>query len=184
MFKIMKTEIDFQSTNRFLMSLGTVLVTMSIIVGYSFIYYVRLLLTQYSLYMLVLAILLGIIFFGFFLFGGNAVRRGYDGLKEFEGLEKKFKFENMVNQILDQDLKLIDIKLKQLEYNEKVRSLKKIDGSKSLGIQELNEVLYRDIQNVVAQALDPNFYENTYPEIVKNITKKSEEIKKIRRQVN
>lgn len=174
MFKIMKIEIDFQSTNRFLMSSGFVLVTMSIIVGYSFF---NLLLTQYSPDKLGLAIFLGITFLGYLLIGCNAVQKGYNGLKEFEGLEKKFKFENMVNQILDQDLKLIDIKLKQLEYNEKLRSLKEIDRSKSFRIQELNEVRYRDIQNVVAQALDPNFYENTYPEIVKNITKKSKEIK-------
>jgi hypothetical protein len=173
----MKAEIDFQSTDRFNISFGMVLVTVAMLVGYLFVNYLGAVLKSFSYNMLFLVIFSGLVFLIYSILGASFVNTGYKGLKESEGLAKKMKFEQMVNQILDQDLKLIDIKLKQLEYNEKVRSLKGIDKSKALGIQDLNEVLYRDIPNVVAQALDTNYYEKIYPEIVKNITKKSGEMK-------
>ncbi len=174
----MKTEIDFQSTTRFEMSVGIILLTISIILfRYLFINSLGLLLDHYSLVMLIVVISSFILFFLYFYFGLHLIKKGYNGLKESEGLAKKLRFEQMVNQILDQDLKLINIKLKQIEYNEKVTSLKEKDKSTSLGIQELNTVQYRDIKGVVAQALDANFYEKTYPEIVKNITKKSKDDK-------
>jgi hypothetical protein len=155
------------------MSLGIVLVTISIILGYLFIILlVDFLSDPNSMVKLLLFLLSFIIFIIYLYLGIKLVKNGYSGLKEIEGLEKKSKFEQMVNQILDQDLKLIDIKLKQLEYNEKVRLLKEKDKSIPLGTKALEELQFRDIKNVVEQALDSNFYENTYPDIIKTLPKK------------
>lgn len=159
----MKTEIDFQSTNRFFMSIGFALCIISIIPASLLLYGSDSILNSIILFALVILFL----FMGLLL-----LHKGYNGLKEFEDLEKKTKFEYMVNQILDQDLKLIDIKIKQLEYNGQVRILKETDKSTPLGIKTLKEVQYRDIPNVVAQALNPNFYEKTYPNLVKSSTEK------------
>lgn len=178
MFKIMKTEIDFQSSTRFEMSTGIVLFTISILIFiYIFINSLELLLASYSPVILFLVISSFILFLMYFYFGLKLVKKGYNGLKKSEGLEKKYKFEHMFNQILEQDLKLIELKLKQLEYNEKVRSLnEKVRSLNEKGVENLKEMQYRDLKTTVAQALDPDYYENTYPEIVKNITKRQENI--------
>lgn len=175
----MKTEIDFQSTNRFELSLGFVIATISLYLGYlSINLFVDLYYDPHSNVKLLLFLLSLIIFLIYFVQGIMLVKKGYNGLKESEGWEKKFRFEQMVNQILEQDLKLIDIQLKQMEYNEKVKSLKQIEEEIYNGILDLKLKKFRNIEQIVVQALDTNFYENTYPEIVKNIKKMGEENKK------
>ncbi|MCK4796736.1 MAG: hypothetical protein KAT05_05100 [Spirochaetes bacterium] len=169
----MKAEIDFQSTNRFEMSLGIILITISIILGYfSGDLFVNFLSDRSSLLKFFSFIFSFVVFILYVYEGSFLVKKGYTGLKEFEGFEKKLKFEYMVKQILDQDLKLIDIKLKQFEYNEKVRLLNEKDKGISHGTKPLQEIQYRDIKNVVEQALNPNFYEDTYSDMIENSTEK------------
>lgn len=151
-------EIDFQSTNRFLMSLGFAICTMSIVLAYMLLYgynskNTTILLTSFLT--LVLILIIGII--GLFL-----IYKGYSELKKSEGQEKKMKFEFMVNQILDQDLKFINLKTKEIEYNEKVSLLKK-DNTPQY-IEDLKEVKLREFPDIARQAKNPNFYEETYPE--------------------
>ena len=72
------------------------------------------------------------------------------------------KFEFMVNQIIEQDLKLIEIMMKNLEYNEKIRLIKNKGISLPAGFKELDEKEFRGIEAIARQALDPNFYDKTY----------------------
>ena len=150
----MKVEIDFQSTNRFLMSIGFAICIISIVPSYMLLYGSN---SKNTTIFLIISSALVL------LIGLLLICKGYIELKRSEDQEKKMKFEFMVNQILDQDLKLINLKIKQLEYNEKVKLLKK-DNSTTLGIKDLNEVKLREIPDVARQALNPNFYEETYPE--------------------
>ena len=150
----MKVEIDFQSTNRFLMSIGFAICIISIVPSYMLLYGSN---SKNTTIFLIISSALVL------LIGLLLIFKGYIELKRSEDQEKKMKFEFMVNQILDQDLKLINLKIKQLEYNEKVKLLKK-DNSTTLGIKDLNEVKLREIPDVARQALNPNFYEETYPE--------------------
>ena len=150
----MKVEIDFQSTNRFLMSIGFAICIISIVPSYMLLYGSN---SKNTTIFLIISSALVL------LIGLLLICKGYIELKRSEDQEKKMKFEFMVNQILDQDLKLINLKIKQLEYNEKVKLSKK-DNSTTLGIKDLNEVKLREIPDVARQALNPNFYEETYPE--------------------
>ena len=165
-------EIDFQSTNRFLMSLGFAVCTISIVPAYMLFYgynseNTTILLTTFLTFVL---LIIGLCF----------INKGYSELKKSEDEEKKMKFEFMVNQILDQDLKFINLKIKELEYNEKVMLLKK-DNSTSLFIKDLNEKKLREIPDVVYQALNPNFYEETYPNRGINVNKPEDNKKRTRR---
>ena len=163
----MKVEIDFQCTNRFRMSMGFTICMISIVPTFMLLYGSNPKAISMSFAVVFCILLLPV---GLFL-----LRKGYNGLKEFEVIEEKLKFEFMVNQILDQDLKLIHLKIKQLEYNEKVRLLKEKNKSTSTGIKDLNEVQLRDIPDIVVQALNPNFYEETYQDIIKKIRKRRNE---------
>lgn len=87
---------------------------------------------------------------------------GFKELKNLEKLEKKMKFEFMVNQIIEQDLRLIEIMMKNLEYNEKIRLIKDKGISLPAGFKELDEKEFRGIQAIARQALDPDFYDKTY----------------------
>ncbi|WP_048063197.1 hypothetical protein [Methanococcoides burtonii] len=71
----------------------------------------------------------------------------------------------MINQILKQDLQLINLKIRCLEYNEKVRDLKANNIPAPLGLKELNEIYPRDFPNIAKQALYPDFYDKTYPNL-------------------
>ena len=153
----MKVEIDFQSTNRFLMSIGFAICTISIVPAYMLLYGSNSKNTTIFL-IISLALVLSI--------GLLLICKGYIELKRSEDQEKKIKFEFMVNQILDQDLKLINLKTKQLEYNEKVRLLNK-DNNTTPSKIGLKEVELREIPDVARQALNPNFYEKTYPNFKK-----------------
>jgi heme/copper-type cytochrome/quinol oxidase subunit 4 len=95
----MKVEIDFQSTNRFLMSIGFAICTISIVPAYMLLYGSNSKNTTIFL-IISLALVLSI--------GLLLIYKGYIELKRSEDQEKKIKFEFMVNQILDQDLKLIN----------------------------------------------------------------------------
>jgi len=159
----MKAEIDFQSTNRFFMSMGFALCMIANIPAFLLLY------SSDSIVQLILFVVLFILFLSI---GLKLLLKGYNGMKQFEALEEKSKFEYLVNQILDQDLKFIDIRIKLFEYNEKVKLLKEMDKSTYLGINPLKEIQHRDIQLIVEQALDPNFYKNTYPDIITKITEK------------
>ena len=152
----MKPDIDFQSTNRFFMSTGLALIIVAIVLFFGF--------QPEGLFlsMPIIILLLGLCFFIY----------GFKKLKNLEELEKKMKFEFMVNQIIEQDLKLIDMKIKNLEYNEKIRLLKEKDISSPAGFKKLDEKQFRSIEDIVRQALNPNFYEETYAKIIKEINKK------------
>ena len=152
----MKAEIDFQSTNRFLMSIGFAICTISIVPAYMLLYGSNSKNTTFLSIFLALVLSIGLLL----------IYKGYIELKRSEDQEKKIKFEFMVNQILDQDLKLINLKTKQLEYNEKVRLLNK-DNNTTPSKIGLKEVELREIPDVVRQALNPNFYEKTYPNFKK-----------------
>ena len=152
----MKMEIDFQSTNRFLMSLGFAFCTISIVPAYMLLYGYNSENTTISLTSFLTFVLILII-------GLLLINKGYSELKKSEGQEKKMKFEFMVNQILEQDLKFINLKIKELEYNEKVMLLKK-DNSTTQFIKDLKEVKLREFPAIAHQAKNPNFYEETYPE--------------------
>ena len=95
-------------------------------------------------------------------FGLSILNHGFKELKNLETLEKKMKFEFMVNQIIEQDLKLIEIMMKNLEYNEKIRLIKNKGISLPAGFKELDEKEFRGIEAIARQALDPNFYDKTY----------------------
>ena len=151
----MKVEIDFQSTNRFFMSSGLALIIIVIVLYFLF-----------QPEKLLLVPIISILILGVYLF-----IYGIKELKRMEDLEKKLKFEIMLNQIIDQDLKLINIKNKTLEYNEKVRSIKENEMSIPLGVKELEETNHRGIESIIYQALNSQFYEQTYPKLIENIYK-------------
>ena len=151
----MKIDIDFQSTNRFFMSTGLALIIVAIVLIFGF--------QPGGLFLLITIIIL---LFGLYLF-----IYGFKELKNFEDLEKKIKFEFMVNQIIEQDLKLIEIMIKNLEYNEKIRLIKDKDISLPGGFEKLEEKQFRSIKGIVRQALNPNFYDETYPKISGEIGK-------------
>lgn len=163
----MEAKIDFQSTNRFKLSFGLVIMLTDFVLALLF----RIPLTEPSTSL--------ILWFLIYLIGVGFFYEGYKGLRENEKFERKLKFEQMINQILEQDLRLLDIMNKRIEYNEKVRSIREKDKSIPLGTKPLEEVQHRGIELIIAQALDPDFYENTYPNIFKNINKKLKTNKKI-----
>lgn len=163
----MEAKIDFQSTNRLKMSVGFVIVLTDFIVGS---------LNQIPLIPQLIPQLFAkwILWIIFLIIGTFVFYTGYIGMIENEKFERKLKFEQMISQILEQDLKLLDIMNKRLEYNEKVRSIKEKDKSTPLGIKPLEEVQHRGIELIIAQALNPDFYDDTYPNIIKNINKKKD----------
>ena len=143
--KNMKPEIDFQSTNRFYMSSGLVLFIASVVLATQLI-------PLNSVFSNIFAI--AIMFPGLLL-----IYYGHQKMKDMEKFEKQIKREQMVNQIIDQDLKLINLQIKVIEHNEKVNYVLKNNTS----TLEYKETRHRGIENIAKQALNPNFYEETYP---------------------
>jgi len=166
----MKMEIDFQSTNRFLMSLGFAICTISIVPAYILFYGYN---SENT------TILLTFLTFVLLIIGLCLINKGYSELKKSEDEEKKMKFEFKINQIIDQDLKFINLKIKELEYNEKVSMLKK--DNTALYIKDLKEKKLREFPDVVDQALNLNFYEETYPNRGINVNKTEDNKKQKRR---
>lgn len=155
---IMNSNIDFQSTNRFLMSLGFAFCITAIILTY-------LLLTfpPTNLVLILWIFAFSLLVMGFFL-----LYKGFTGLKATEDQDERLKFELMVNHILNQDLQFINLKIRSLEYNEKVRDLKKNNVAPPLGLKELNEIYPREFPAIAKQALDPDFYDKIYPNLIIN----------------
>ena len=71
--------------------------------------------------------------------------------------KRKFDTERSISDILDQDLKLIELNLKEMEYNDK---LKKYNETHK---QNLSPKILRKFPDIARQAMDPKFYEKTYP---------------------
>lgn len=71
-------------------------------------------------------------------------------------IDKSFKLESKILNIIEQDLRFIELKNKTLEYNERVEKYNKEHNEKLLSIK------HRDITDIVRQAENPRFYEETY----------------------
>lgn len=71
--------------------------------------------------------------------------------------DEKYKFEINLKNIIDQDLKILELKTKELEYNRKVIEFNNDFKTK------IETIKGRDVEGIVRQALDLDFYEKTYP---------------------
>lgn len=81
-------------------------------------------------------------------------------MKKIEDAARRYKQELTVSEIIKQDILLIDKDLKEIEYN------KKIDEHNNNNQQKIGHKQFRSIESIVRQALDPDFYENTYKDLL------------------
>jgi hypothetical protein len=168
----MEAKVEFSSIGRFLISLG-VLMCVS---GFGlYLYGLNLLCQVVS----IAAIGEGLVLWEFMVISTLLLTVGgiafLIGLVRFWGdvsNEESFRLETKITNILDQDLKFIELKTKTLEYNEKV-----VDHNRKY-TNKVEHVLHRNFATIAQQAMNPNYYRDTYhPTKVKIKKETAEEAK-------
>ncbi len=97
--------------------------------------------------------------YSYFIFElGGLVCVGYGIFRFIRDCKKEedYWFELNIKNILEQDLTFLELKLKELEYNEKVNDYNNKYNT------NLNSIKWRDMKSIVKQARTPDFYEKTY----------------------
>ncbi len=145
-------KVDYTSEGRFFMSFGIYFFFIAMAILFSALWIVKdINLNFYLNTALGLMYVFGV--GGVVLLGVGMFLFIHDGAKD-----RKYKFEVHFNNILDQDLKLIELKTKELDYNRKVLEFNKDFKS------NLETLKSRKIESFVRQAMDTHFYERNYTE--------------------
>ena len=140
-------EISLKSSSRFCLSVGIILFSLAGMIVYYFInsFYPK---TSKSIFLAIYAIL-------FFIFGGYFIIAGYIQLLKEEKFLKKYKQEMMVTEILQQDIKNAELKIKNIEYNTQAHNYNSNYGDVKFEIGK-----FRDMESMGRQILDEDFYKN------------------------
>jgi hypothetical protein len=152
----MQTTIDYTSVGRFFISLGILLIVSSFVI---YLYGLNLIGQIIPLASLDGGRFLNnLLFLAMGLLVTGAIPFLY-GIKRFakdNSMDESLKFESKIKDILDQDLKFIELKFKTLEYNERVMEYNKKYG------KDVPTIQHRDFDSIAKQAMNPKFYEDTY----------------------
>ena len=98
-----------------------------------------------------------ILFIILLLFGLYAFVKSMPMLRKKELLSDKLLEEQIVKEVIDQDYKLMQMRVLEKEHNMKVK-----EWNEKHPNQKFEEFNWRNIEGIAKQALDSNFYEKTY----------------------
>ena len=98
-----------------------------------------------------------ILFIILLLLGLYAFVKSIPMLRKKELLSDKLLEEQIVKEVIDQDYKLMQMRILEKEYNMKVK-----EWNEKYPNQKFEEFNWRNIECIAKQALDSNFYEKTY----------------------
>ena len=85
------------------------------------------------------------------------LKRVIPSVRRIENLEDKLLEERVVSEILDQDIKLLQIKNLEIDYNLKINQWNKYNPKRMK-----NSLEWRTLKKATDQAFDMDFYEKTY----------------------
>jgi len=92
----------------------------------------------------------------FFIFMMRLISKSW---AKWEAYEYKLKEEKCISEVIDQDFKLLQMKIMENEHNMKVRDFnKKLNNNK----EKIGEIRWRDVENMAKQALNLKFYNKVY----------------------
>jgi len=139
----MEPSITYDSSSKFRLSVGFLLFVSAL----GILFYKSNELSNLELVSILLLIILS----------GNLIRQSLNEMGRIEDAERRYKQELTISEIIRQDLLLIDKEFKEMEYNSKIQEYnKKNQGHPKPYFNS------RKIDAIASQALNPNFYEETY----------------------
>ena len=140
--------IDFTSSSRFTISVGIVY----LFLFFGIIYYFSQKLSGIASngILIIYAVVLVIFGLGMFI-------SGFNKLRDEEKFLKKYQYELMTSQIVEQDLKFQELRLKNIEANLKAK-----EYNKKYQDMQYEIAKHREFASIGRQIVNPNFYEDVY----------------------